>query len=171
MDEQPKKRRRIVRVEHDTFLARRLAFGAADRVEERRGEIATAEMEHKKQKAELLQEAENWANQHGSSRLKKIVEEGFLPTSLPVYREERLALARPGWQYLRRLLGRKGHLVDPVNPTEAVIDWLRAGRAETPSACLMFAKAKDRSREEHCFVLASEFLGLPIVLVYEAADE
>ncbi len=41
-----------------------------------------------------------WIRQHGSERLRLALDLGELPRSLAIYRDERLALERPGWAWL-----------------------------------------------------------------------
>ena len=79
-----------------------------------------------KEKAEHTLEAVAWIAQHGSSRLRKIVEAGLLDCSWSVYFDERLAQEWPDWQWLP---AGKGTGADPLNPSEDAVQALLEARA------------------------------------------
>ncbi len=124
-----------------------------------------------------LEEAISWAKEHGSERLKLIVEDGLFESSQGVYRDERLAAERPGWiwdDYWHR--GQVEHL-EPRNPSLNDLQWAREVRKTVPDAELIFAKldpetdydeygeyyeSGEKVRE---VVLRAEFLGRVIVLL------
>lgn len=51
-----------------------------------------------RQRALRLEDAETWIRDHGSERLQLAVKAGLLDKSLGAYRDERMALERPGWR-------------------------------------------------------------------------
>jgi DNA-binding protein H-NS len=55
--------------------------------------------EKEREQAQFVADAKQWIAENGSERLHLIVEHDFLDESLNVYRDERLAQERPGWQY------------------------------------------------------------------------
>lgn len=61
-------------------------------------------------------DAETWACEHGSQRLRKIAEAGLMAQSMSVYREERLVHDMPGWVLDGTRLERA------INPSEEVVD-------------------------------------------------
>lgn len=96
-----------------------------------------------------------WCLAHGSRRLRRIAEEGLLPSSMAVYRDERLAADRPGWVWQPSTVT----LRDPVAPTDDAFDMLDAARESDPGAVLRFATL---GKGGGVFVATSTFLGRQI---------
>lgn len=97
-----------------------------------------------------LAEAEAWIAAHGSARLRKIFDGGFLGVSLAVYRDERLAIERPGWAF------NDAEGAPIRNPSEEALDALAAVREVDPAVRLLW------SRDYHRAFLLAEFLGQQI---------
>jgi hypothetical protein len=96
----------------------------------------TAEVRKLLDEAGFLLEAEAWASKHGSERLRRIVQEGFLADSLAVYRDERLAKERPGWRWASEAPGKDRG--DPRNPPLEALQLLEQARAAQPDAKLRY---------------------------------
>ena len=97
-----------------------------------------------------VKEAAPWIKNHGSKRLKQILKENLLVTSMTVYRDERLEAEHPGWEWVRKSLSR---LEDPRNPTEALLDLLETARLDFPDCKLRW------DREAKNGVILAAFLG------------
>ncbi|MFB3910405.1 MAG: hypothetical protein ACE15D_18605 [Candidatus Eisenbacteria bacterium] len=93
--------------------------------------VAEAEAEAKRRRLapQLAEQAERvrWAREHGSARLRGLLEEGIECGA--VYRDERLALERPGWRWERDVYGTGN---DPRNAPVEALDLLREARASLP---------------------------------------
>lgn len=67
-----------------------------------------------------------WVDEFGSPRLQKAKVAGFLEHSVGVYRQERLALDRPGWKYVNleqlSTSDQKRKYCDINCPTEGALD-------------------------------------------------
>jgi hypothetical protein len=119
------------------------------------GTAMTKSWRDEAKRRELL-EAEEWVRAHGSTRLKKAAQLDVLESSLGVYRDERLAAERPGWQWWSDDL----ELRDILNPEEWVLDALQAARELEPTASLRYMA----ERHYRGPVIVSYFLGRGIVL-------
>jgi hypothetical protein len=120
---------------------------------------------------EAAAERAQWIERHGSSRLKRLVAEKIEHEA--VYRDERLAIDRPGWEWEPVPM----RLSEPRNPPEAALDLLDAARKTDPAATLayyaIYRPAEDDEMEEadrhgnvvaeRGYVARAEFLGKPIV--------
>lgn len=132
-------------------------------------EKAEAEAEDRRvaeQKAETerkeLAEMVAWAEQHGSPRLRRSIEEGI--ECLAIYLDERLAVDRPGWQWYDSV---SGTTKDPRNPTESAFALLDEARTTDPEACLQYYV--DGSTRG--YVAESTYLGKTIVFGVERLDD
>jgi hypothetical protein len=103
---------------------------------ERRNAVAKAEAEAEAERLAQESEAqiaarrakrEAWIAEHGSARLRRLVQEGIEYRA--VYRDERLALERPGWQWLAIP---ESDLAEPRNAPEAALALLDEARASVP---------------------------------------
>lgn len=166
----------IKRLNKDKEHLREEALAARDKAkkeyeerEKRRGVREEAEKERRKrEKVEAEREREAWIREHGSERLKAILEEGFLENSMTVYREERLAVERPGWSF--NPWPDDVDFLEPRNPSLERIRWLRKEREIAPDAELAFAKGDVVYDEDGYWCtqvreicLTAEFLGRTIV--------
>jgi hypothetical protein len=119
---------------------------AAGKAEE---EAKAAQYREAKAAAEAAAEAaaaetRAWVAEHGSSRLKKCSESGMLDSCMGIYRDERLALERPGWQWdSNRLDDSEIH-----NPSEAALDALLEARKVDPEAELLKQRPKGDEYED-----------------------
>jgi hypothetical protein len=89
-------------------------------------------------------EINDWIGSHGSNRLKRIVKEGIEHKA--VYRDERLALDRPGWEWLGALLGTTD---DARNPPEEAFITLDEARKLCPGADLQ-RYTVEHEHDENC---------------------
>ena len=84
-----------------------------------------------------VDEAAEWVAEHGSARLKKAVEANVLEHSLGAYRDERLALERPGWMWVAQVDSKAMEKV-AVNPSEEALTALLEARKADSHAYLAF---------------------------------
>lgn len=87
--------------------------------------------------AKSVVEAAIWTREHGSQRLRRIAEAGLLSSSLAVYRDERLALERPGWRWESSIPGERK---DIRNASEEALNLLDVAQEHAPDASLAFYK-------------------------------
>jgi hypothetical protein len=99
-----------------------------------------------------VSEATAWVIASGSSRLRKALQTGTLPQALGAYRDERLALERPGWTWWDR---EKNPVKPIINPSEADLDALIDARKLDPDANLGYMP-------DEGLVVTSRFLERPI---------
>jgi len=130
--------------------------------------------------ADAQQVRDEWVRQHGSERLKLGLAAGLLDSLLSVYRDERLALERPGWHWESDEQGVEV-LHDPRQPTEAALRALIEAQRTDPGAHLQWSHTAHTwdcatQRDEDCDcdretggreVLASTYLGRSILLDVE----
>jgi hypothetical protein len=94
------------------------------------------EAEKKQAKADLeaaaLAEVQAWADEHGSMRLRRCLEEGIECSA--IYRDERLAVERPGWRWEVSVPGDQSY---PRNPPAEAFDLLDQARQMDPEAQLV----------------------------------
>jgi hypothetical protein len=136
---------------------RRQAMVQREEVEARRKEAYEAD------EKKALAERESWIRQHGSARLRRLLQEGIKHTA--IYREERLAMERPGWRYWDEIKSVKDTR-EPFNATEEALALLDEARQTAPDAVLRFWQQEDDGEEtEPCtgYLAESTFLGEPIV--------
>jgi hypothetical protein len=111
----------------------------------------------KKEKERLKKES--WINEHGSSRLRRLVQEKIEYTA--VYLDERLAKERPGWRW-DDIKGTKDHL--PRNPPEIALNLLDEARKIDPKARLVYwTNEIDYNETERGYTCMSEFLNNDII--------
>lgn len=113
-----------------------------------------------------------WIAQHGSHRLKRLVVEGIEHEA--VYRDERLAIDRPGWAWYETLYPCTS--VEPRNPPEAALDLLDGARIIEPAAKLIYVRlyrpAKDGEEGDadgdvlasRAYIATAKFMGRDIVM-------
>ena len=108
---------------------------------------------------------ERWVREHGSERLRKADELGLLHRCEGIYRDERLALERPGWAWSLIL----GHSEDDdiLNPTLEQLRALEAARKVAPFAVLKSMKFNLHRRP----IILDHFLGRVIELRLDDAQE
>ena len=100
------------------------------------------------------QRAKRWIERQGSRRLKLILSEGFLPTSMNIYREERLASDYPNWEFPKVSLPT---LEKPRNPSEEALECLLKAREDFPSAKLLWAP------EQKFLLIVAQYMGRQII--------
>lgn len=98
-----------------------------------------AEAEKEKRDAAEIVERDRWIAEHGSQRLKMIVEEDMIDDSLAVYRDERLAAERPCWIWDATWHNNEVGLRDVRNPAAKDLLWYRATRKRHPECKLIYA--------------------------------
>lgn len=108
-------------------------------------------------------EVQPWVMAHGSERLLKARQAHLLDASKGVYRAERLAMERPGWNYLdlENLTHkeRKDRYTEVSNPTEDELDALLHAR-EVYSPEITIKRWRQVSHfHGHEGVLVERFLG------------
>ena len=117
-------------------------------------------------KAAQRQTILDWIAAHGSVRLRLAVEAELLDQSLAVYRDERLAVERPGWEW-----DLTAEEEEVLNPSEAELRALIRARKIDPDVRLMSVRGADDEetgevhRWEHA--LQSDFLGREILHTIE----
>jgi hypothetical protein len=114
----------------------------------------------------ILQAALDWCEANGSARLKRIAAEGFLESSMAVYRDERLVFERPGWGWIPT--AQEVSLRNPVAPGEDEFALLDAAREVSPEAKLHYATL---GKGSGCFVAVDSFLGRQIWFPGDALAE
>lgn len=109
-----------------------------------------------------------WAQAHGSQRLKNCLAEKI--ECAAIYRDERLAADRPGWQWYDDVDGKLDE--DVRNPPEEAFTLLADARKTAPSAKLVFVPAwtpksteedEDPEEQPSGYAAEAEFLGKTIV--------
>lgn len=91
-----------------------------------------------------IAERSAWINQHGSTRLKRMLKEDIECNA--VYRDERLAADRPGWVRLQSL---PGVTKDPRNPPEDSFSLLDEARKVDPESYLQWY-VETHEHDEYC---------------------
>lgn len=137
----------------------------AQRIAEERNAALIAE-EEERQRVERengeREEAERlaWIESHGSARLRRCVEEEIEHGA--IYRSERLALERPGWEFYDQI---PGTLDDARNPPAKAFELLDEARLCDPDATLEYLVTEDETGDEpdRRHVAVAEFLGRRIV--------
>jgi len=116
------------------------------------------------EKAATLADMAAWINTHGSIRLQRSLAEGI--ECQAAYRDERLAVERPDWEWYADV---DGKISEPRNPPEDAFGILDEARKSDPAAKLAFY-AYDESADEYGdayrtegYVAESEFLSRKIV--------
>lgn len=107
-------------------------------------------------------ERADWIAEHGSERLRRLVAEGIEHDA--VYRDERLAVDRPGWDWLADSDWGEASLAEPRNASEAALRLLDRARKSDPAAHLQyFVLQQDDDTTDRGYVVVTEFLGRDIV--------
>ena len=131
--------------------------------------LATISAETAKQKARG--EIEAWIRERGSDRLRMILEEDLLDDSMAVYRDERLAVELPGWEW-----DADGANREIRNPSMEALQALREAREEIGEKVedlelgyLWFEpEEEDYDATGHGVVtLQAEFLGRDVRMIVE----
>jgi len=122
------------------------------------------ELEKRARLAKELESATAWSEEHGSPRLRRIATEGLLGSSMSVYRDERLAIDRPGWSWQPVSVT----LREPAAPDVEEFELLDEARESDPDARLRFATL---GKGQGCFVAVSEFLGRKIWYPADALEQ
>ncbi|MBT8430115.1 MAG: hypothetical protein KJN79_09415 [Gammaproteobacteria bacterium] len=165
------------REEVEEEIARRKAAEAAR-------QAAAAAERAEKEAAEAAERAE-WIAAHGSSRLQRMDKEGI--ELMAAYRDERLHLERPGWQWELLVPGR---YKEPRNPPESALDLLDDARetlpeTERPDAKLVYWVESACDEDEcdggsgcpgnhygyHGYAVMAEFMGRDILMMGEDEGE
>ena len=140
-------------------------------VEQKRQEDAAARDAAERRKAATAAERADWISTHGSARLRRLVAENIEHEA--TYRDERLALTRPGWQWETQM--RPVKITEPRNPPEAALNLLDQARKTEPLAKLGYyilyrpAEEDEEGDEdgdvahERGYVATAVFLGREIV--------
>lgn len=104
-------------------------------------------------------ERNSWIAEHGSPRLRRLAAESIECGA--VYRDERLAAERPGWEWEDAIPDGLAEREAPRNAPEAALDLLDRARETAPDATLGFVADADHGRG---YVASATFLGRAIVL-------
>lgn len=166
-----------------TTIAEYLALGDVRSVERIKDEFGhfpryrlrvdlSAESLRKLERAIAAERAEQrtWITEHGSDRLRRILEHGLLETSQDVYLDERLAKERPGWTWATLTVdGTERDLLDlldgPRNVPTTALDLLDRARDIDRGAELRFLRAKVGDQEVAGHVATSIFLDRPTIML------
>ena len=148
----------------ERLAAPRARVASAEAAERAAAEAARATAAAERAAAEQAVAAERaaWIAEHGSRRLQRLAAEGIEHDA--VYRDERLAVDRPGWEWGPRDLG----VSDPRNPPEAALDLLDEARSVAPDAKLAYyviSTDDEDSDDERGYVGRAEYLGRAIVTI------
>lgn len=149
------------------YKALKAAKAAADaaRESERKAAIEAKERAEASAKAEAARAMAEWIGAHGSARLRRCLAEGIKCAGL--YRDERLAADRPGWQW-----DTEGTNDDAVNPPEEAFAMLDAARKTAPTAKLVLLKIDEETDPDtgdvvrdasESFAAVADFLGRGII--------
>lgn len=133
-----------------------------EREDKARADKEAAQAEHARREAEKeaarqqeLVERKAWAEQHGSTRLRRLLAEEIECTA--VYRDERLAHDRPGWLWYQQVPGQiKG---EPRNVAESAFETLDLSRQTDPSAKLAYYLVSEETDDETGNVISPEWRG------------
>lgn len=165
-------------VESPDAIAWQREIDAKNKRERDRIDAIVEEEERTKEGARLATESirDGWIREHGSERLRWLLDEGLELDA--VYRDERLALERPGWQWSARV---DGAGKDPRNPpleAKAILDEARKLEPGAVLRWLVVEHEHDESCEgldEDCqtyqstrYIAGAEFLGKEILFPREA---
>lgn len=163
------------KVHHLAEEAGRLSEAEAEAERRNAADVAAAEREREekaRQEAQAAEERAAWIEAHGSPRLKRLVAEGIEHDA--VYRDERLALERPGWRWDRDV---PGSADDPRNAPMSALELLDEARETDPDAELVYWTVHEEDDEDddgepvmvRGYTCVAEFLGRRIV--YRVADD
>ena len=94
-------------------------------------------IDEKRPEIEAIAKREAWIETHGSDRLKRHVTEGFEYKA--IYRDERLACERAGWEWAERVEGKE---CEPRNAPEEAFALLDQARQNDPNARLVYWTAE-----------------------------
>lgn len=86
-----------------------------------------------------------WIKEHGSARLQLCAAEEIEHDA--IYRDERLALERPGWRWERDVAGEEH---EPRNPPLEALELLTEARETDPDCCLMWWTVERDDGFEDC---------------------
>jgi hypothetical protein len=131
--------------------------------------------------AKAVAERNEWIQAHGSDRLKMILEEGMIETSMAVYRDEKLAVDRPGWIWDATWHDGAVEHNTIRNPTEDDLFWYRTVKKVYPKCEMVYAflgaepgdyyeNDEDEPRVKEA-AITDCFLGKDIVLRKNLNDE
>jgi len=160
------------------FIEPGVAAWQQAQIDERaRREAEKAEREAEKAEKEAVkvrfaEERDDWISDHGSERLRRCLAEGIECTA--AYRDERLEVERPGWEWLDDTCY---GLDDPRNPPADAFELLDKARLCVPEAKLRYYVVYHEcdedcdhygedtpEYEETGYVAVADFLGRRIVL-------
>lgn len=132
------------------------------------------EREKEQEQACYENERRRWAEEHGSRRLRQMIEEGIECDA--VYRDERLAVERPGWVWEDNV---RGNPDEPRNVPDEAFDILYEARSLEPDATLWYWTV-ERNQDEYYgdpyedsrfvwtgYVARARFIGEPILHGYD----
>jgi hypothetical protein len=130
--------------------------------EARKESIIQMQMRDDEKKEKLKRAGEAWIEEHGSPRLRRLVKEGFEYGA--VYRDERLALERPGWAWEN---DPNLSYDPPRNPPQEALDLLDRARESDPECYLRYYKlsVEDGYRDYHQYgyLVLGEYMGKTVV--------
>jgi hypothetical protein len=82
---------------------------------------------------------DEWIASHGSERLQLALRLGMADKSVGVYRDERLAVDLPGWQWANR----DTKISEAINPSLAALRWLNTLRSAVQGIRLVKVQIPD----------------------------
>lgn len=116
-----------------------------NRLKARRWRIEEAREEQQRQERETQRhERAAWIEAHGSPRLRRLLAEEIEHEA--VYRDERLALERPGWRW-DTITGTQQH--EPRNAPDSALDLLDEARKLAPDARLVYWTVDEAPDDEY----------------------
>lgn len=132
--------------------------------------------------SEAVVERNEWIRSHGSDRLQMILEEDMIETSMAVYRDEKLAIDRPGWIWDATWHDGDVEHNTLRNPTEEDLLWYRDVKKAFPTCETIYAFLGAEA-EDHYYegdkdeplvkemAITDRFLGKDVVLRKNLNDE
>lgn len=145
--------RERIKAEQKAERERRERVEAEER-ERRAVEKRAAEEKKRIEEAERLA----WIEEHGSPRLRRLVKEKFAHQA--VYRDERLAIERPDWEWEN---DDSLTWTDPRNPPVEALELLDRARVSEPECDLWYYTWDVACYRQYGYLVTSEYMGKRIV--------
>ena len=111
-------------------------------------------------------EATRWSLEHGSKRLRLCAQEGFISSSTGLYKDERIDMELPDWEWLECIDGEADKRV--LSPDEDGFALLETGRSGLPGCRLVtwrLPTPEGPQKFERRWALLGRFLGDDVILI------
>ncbi|MDE2022163.1 MAG: hypothetical protein KGI71_04635 [Patescibacteria group bacterium] len=126
-----------------------------------RQDVAERERKRLEQIARAAARQAAWIRSHGSDRLRRLLDEGIEHQA--IYRDERLAAERPGWQYADQLRGKADV---PRNPPAEALTLLDEARVHDKQAQLVYWRIETEDYDDESGEDRYEYLGYAAVATF-----